>query len=938
MKKHLLIIEDDKVDQMAFKRFTQKSEFPFTYKLVGSINDAKVELKNNSFDAIVSDYFLGDGTAFEILEMKNEIPIIVVTGTGTEEIAVDALKKGAYDYLIKDPEGYYLTMLPITVQNALYRFNTENELKEYHANLEQIVEKRTAELKESEERFRELVGMLPEAVFETDQNFIVTYVNQRVLEITGYTSEDIATGLSGIDFLVPEHRERAKENIALRMRGINPGTIEYLALKKDGSQFPILFHANTIFNNGKLTGIRGIIVDITERVQAEEKIIKLSRAVEQSPSVITITDLDGIHEYVNPKFTKLTGYKSEEVIGKSTRILNSGKQSKDFYRTFWETISSGKEWHGEFNNIKKNGELFWENASVSPIINNEGVITNYIKLAEDITGKKKSEQIQRVLYNISNAVITSNNLEKLIIRIKEELEAIIDTTNFYVALYDKETDSFSLPFHIDQKDKVSKFPAGKSLTAWVVKTKKSWLVTKNVKTKLIEDGDVEIFGADSKVWLGVPLIVNGKVTGAFAVQSYEDENAYNESDLRVLEFVSDQISIAIERKKAEDDLIEALEKSTESDRLKTAFLQNISHEIRTPMNGIMGFASLLKDRGTSGIVQQSYIDIIMKSGNRMLNTLNDLMDISMIETGMVKLNLSIDNVNTKLKNLYEFFKPEAEIKGLKINFSCTLPDNEVDVSTDQQKFIGILTNLIKNSIKYSHKGNIDFGYNKKGDFLEFYVKDNGIGIPNDRQLAIFDRFVQADIEDVKVYEGSGLGLSISHSYVEMLGGKIWVESIDGQGSEFYFTIPHNTIDKEIKEVEIVSFEEKVDNITENLKILIAEDEEVSNMLLSIILENHKAILLYAKTGLETIELCRSNPNIDIILMDIRMPGMGGIEATKEIRKFNKNVIIIAQTAYALAGDKDKAIEAGCDDYISKPINKDELIEKITNQINKKNLR
>ena len=925
MKKHLLIIEDDKVDQMAFERMARKSGFPFTYKLVSSIAEALVELNNNSFDAIVTDYFLGDGTAFEILEMNISIPIIVVTGTGTEEIAVDALKKGAYDYLIKDVDGYYLTMLPITVQNALIRFNAENELKEYHANLAQIVEKRTAELKESEERFRELVEMLPEAVFETDQNFIITYVNQRALEITGYAQEDIATGISGIDLLVPEHRERAKENIALRMRGINPGTIEYLAIKKDGSPFPILFHANTILNNGKLAGIRGIIVDITERVEAEEKITKLSRAVEQSPSVITITDLDGIHEYVNPKFTKLTGYTSEEVIGKSTRILKSGKQNNEFYRTFWETISSGKDWHGEFNNLKKNGDLFWEKASVSPIINNEGIITNYIKLAEDITGKKKSEQIQKVLYNISNAVITSNNLEKLIIRIKEELNTIIDTTNFYVALYDEETDSFSLPFHIDQKDEVSIFPAGKSLTAWVIKTKKSLLATKNIKTKLVENGDVEIFGADSKVWLGVPLKVNGKVTGAFAVQSYEDENAYNESDLRMLEFVSDQISIAIERKKAEDNLIEALEKSTESDRLKTAFLQNISHEIRTPMNGIMGFASLLKDREISGTEQQSYIDIIMKSGNRMLNTLTDLMDISMLETGMVKLNLSIGNVNTKLKNLYEFFKPEAETKGLKINYSCTLADNEVNINTDRQKFIAILTNLIKNSIKYSHEGSIDFGYNKKGDFLEFYVKDNGIGIPKDRQLAIFERFVQADIEDVKVYEGSGLGLSISHSYVEMLGGKIWVESIDGQGSEFYFTIPHNTPDKETKESEIVSLEEKVENITKKLKILIAEDEDISDKYLSIILDSINPTLLHATNGKDTIELCRNTKDIDLILMDIKMPIIGGYEATKEIRKFNKDVIIIAQTAYSLPGDNKKAIEAGCNDYISKPINKELLL-------------
>jgi CheY-like chemotaxis protein len=234
---------------------------------------------------------------------------------------------------------------------------------------------------------------------------------------------------------------------------------------------------------------------------------------------------------------------------------------------------------------------------------------------------------------------------------------------------------------------------------------------------------------------------------------------------------------------------------------------------------------------------------------------------------------------------------------------------------------------VKNAIKYTEEGEIEVGYSKKGGTLEFYVKDTGIGIPEDRQSAIFERFVQADIEDTKARQGAGLGLAITKSYVEMLGGKIWVESEEGSGSTFYFTLPYNA-ESVIETIAQQLVSSGKTDTTRKLKILIAEDDEVSGMLIDITVKKFGKEILKVRTGVEAVEACRDSPDIDLILMDIRMPEMGGYEAAKQIRKFNKVVVIIAQTAYGLSGDREKSIEAGCNDYISKPINKDGLLSLI----------
>lgn len=381
-------------------------------------------------------------------------------------------------------------------------------------------------------------------------------------------------------------------------------------------------------------------------------------------------------------------------------------------------------------------------------------------------------------------------------------------------------------------------------------------------------------------------------------------------------------------KQVEQELIKAKEKAEESDRLKSAFLANMSHEIRTPMNGILGFTDLLKEPKLTGEEQKKYIRIIEKSGNRMLNVINDIMSISKVESGETEILISESNINEQTRYIFNFFKPEMEKKGLQFILKNGLPDIEAFIKTDIEKIYAILTNLVKNAIKFTQTGSIELGYELKNEYLEFYIKDTGDGIIDNVKHAIFDRFRQGNISPSRTHKGAGLGLSITKAYVEILGGEIWVDSTEGVGSTFYFTIPSKVESPEDNVFFKKTSVSKDENDLKDLKILIVEDDEASEMLITETCSKISREILKARTGIEAINICRNNPDIDLILMDIRMPEMNGYDATMEIRQFNKDVVIIAQTAYILKGDKKKAFEAGCDDYITKPFHRFVLIEMI----------
>jgi signal transduction histidine kinase/CheY-like chemotaxis protein len=436
--------------------------------------------------------------------------------------------------------------------------------------------------------------------------------------------------------------------------------------------------------------------------------------------------------------------------------------------------------------------------------------------------------------------------------------------------------------------------------------------------------------------LVMPITIEGNCWGFVGIDNCHSEENWSDADNSILTATSSAIGMAIIKDRQKSELIKAKENAEESDRLKTAFLQNISHEIRTPMSGILGFISLLEDPSLSEKEQLAYFDVIKHSSNRMLNTINNIIDISKIETGLIKIDHSRINLNELTQSLIITFLEEATAKGLQLISHTTLPDKEVTIFSDFEKLEAILNHLVKNAIKYTLAGSVEIGYEKTDNEFGFYVKDTGIGIPENRLSAIFERFIQADISDTRPYEGTGLGLTIVKSYIEMLGGNIKVNTVFGEGSTFSFMLPlkSSTVIRNTEPAKPLAASDS--NKSKNLKILIVEDDEINLMFLKVLLRKNAEIMLVARNGHEAISLLKNNPAIDLVLMDLKIPVLNGYETTAQMRQFNQDVVIIAQTAFAFEGDREKALLAGCDDYIAKPFRKEQLKMMIEKHLKQKN--
>ena len=770
----------------------------------------------------------------------------------------------------------------------------------------------------SEEKFRSISEQTSDLIALTDPTGIITYASSAAKEIF-YLSPEEMCGLNFIEFLCEADIPKAFEHFSRAIEhGEKVKNLELAMRRKDGSLFIGELNGSKIRignQNGTIVNIR----DISERKKTETELIQArDRAEEnefrmkmaQNVSNAGMWEWDILKNslYWSNEFLLVFGLPSNTIAGFEawTKALHPDDVESASLK-IQEAIENHTELLNDYRIILPDNQIRWIRSSGhtdyvdGKPVRMFGLCWDFTsqKLAEQelLKAKEKaeeSEQKYRLLFNTMtegvalNEVIYNENNEMIDYRIVEVNRAFYQTADFG-----------STPVIGSLATKLYNMPSDFIKSFWINHRK----LDKTAYTEMIsQTGDNYFYVATS------PIVNDRFVTSFFDITKLKN---------------AEQLL-----KEKNDQLVIAKEKAEESDRLKSAFLSNMSHEIRTPMNGILGFSELLKTPGLSGDEQQEYIRIIEKSGVRMLNIINDIVDISKIEAGLMKLEIQDSNINEQIEFISTFFTPEIEAKGLKLSFNHPLPANEAVIKTDREKVYAILTNLVKNAIKYTEKGEIEMGYQKKDETLEFYVRDTGIGIPKDRHAAIFERFIQADIEDRKARQGAGLGLAITKSYVEMLGGKIWVESEEGFGSTFYFSLPYNTESQQNNKITNAGSETSANQnklAISDLKILIAEDDQTSVKLLDIEFKPYCREIFKAGTGAEAVEICHNNSDIDLILMDIQMPGMGGYEATRKIRQFNKNVIIIAQTAYALTGDREKALEAGCNNYISKPINKDALL-------------
>ena len=384
----------------------------------------------------------------------------------------------------------------------------------------------------------------------------------------------------------------------------------------------------------------------------------------------------------------------------------------------------------------------------------------------------------------------------------------------------------------------------------------------------------------------------------------------------------------------QQELVKSKEKAEESDRLKSAFLANMSHEIRTPMNGIIGFADMLRKPGKSDEQNNAYIDIIYKSSNQLLKIINDILDISKLDAGQTIVKETQCSLNVILDELHmQFSKDNIADDEIEFRVLKSLPNEKTMVITEERKLRQVLSNLLSNAFKFTSAGSIEFGYKLiEDDFLEFYVKDTGIGIQKEKQDIIFERFRQVEESFTRKYGGTGLGLAISKGFVELMGGKIRMATVEDKGTTFFFTIPYKPVggenlpEKKKQQKKGYKWDDKL--------ILVVEDDETNYKYIEAALKPTKVKILHTISGNKAIELSLRNPTINLVLMDLRLPDINGLEATQSIKKMRYNLPIIAQTANAFREDRNKSMEAGCDDFIAKPFDEKKLLDTINKYFKK----
>jgi PAS domain S-box-containing protein len=749
-----------------------------------------------------------------------------------------------------------------------------------------ILEKALAD-SQSKKRVDALASILehaPISVIVFDHSWRILYKNKKTLEMLGYNENDISTNSIIIDESLKKYTRQIE-----KIKEKDIASFEVTHVKKNGSRISLEIFSSKIDWNGKPAYI-SMANDISERKKVEKALLlseeKFQKAFKQSTSLMAVSRLkDGIYIDVNDSFVNNLGYTREEAIGKTSKILDLFIDPGIREKIISEFIKSGGSSETEVEVRSKTGKILTGVFSVDIItLNDEKFLLSQMN---DITERKKAsielKASEARFKNIINASPMGMHLYEL--RDKEQL--IFMEAN-------------------PAADKI----LGINHTQFIGKTIEEafpGLITTEVPEKY---KDVALNG---RTWQAEQVDYNeGFISGAFEVYAFQ-------TDPGKMAVMFTEIT---ERKRAGEELLKAKEKAEESDRLKTSFLQNMSHEIRTPMNAITGFASLLDNSELAADKRKNFTSIIVHSSNQLLSIVNDILTISSIDTRQEKVNIDIVNVNQVINDLQDIFKHRALIKNVEITSVCQLKDQEAEIYTDSTKLTQILTNLLSNALKFTQEGTINIGYKLQNEILEFFVKDNGIGIKAEVQDKIFERFRQADMYINKKYGGTGLGLAISKAFIELLGGKIWVESRIGKGSTFFFTIPYKPITS-TKKIKI-----RNKNYSKAITVIIADDEELNLFYLEELLHDLNLRLLRANDGRETVDICKKDPTVRLILMDIRMPVLDGSKAAMEIKKIRPGLPIIAQSAYALDREIREYNKFGFDDYITKPIVKDELIEKV----------
>ncbi len=731
----------------------------------------------------------------------------------------------------------------------------------------------------NEVNLKYLIENMPVMLIAKDSNGAIVAWNKECERVTGYTHSEVVGKKKDDSFLYPEAnhlkyvsqllKKNSEHYIHLEWQIVSKNAeVKTISWSNKSGEFPI--HGWKSWTIG---------VDVTQSRKAEQELRKLTMAIEQNPASIVITDTNGNIQYVNPKFCAVSGYSGEEVIGNNLRILKSGETDQAEYKNLWETILSGKEWRGEFHNKKKNGELFWESAIISPITNADGKVINYVAVKEDITEKKAFEKILIENQKKYQAVIEGTADGVYII--EENSHIVIEANKAFLDL---------LGYSKEEVSKISVYDfieGGKSAI--------------NERIHRIKFANASLNGERRYI---------RKDGGVIDVDATASPITYGEKKC-IVTVVRD----ITHRKLMEKEILSAKESAEESNRLKSSFLSNMSHELRTPLIGILGYSEILSDV----VNDKAKLDMVRginRSGNRLLETLNLILDFAVLESNkfavaLTKLNVA--KVVADAANLYT-----EQIKAKNLNFVLNVFNDEIYSQLDERMLKSIVGNLLSNAIKFTDAGSIKVDVEVKSiddiDKVVIRITDTGTGIDPKMLKLIFNEFRQVSEGFARSHEGVGLGLTIAKKFVDKMNGKITVSSEPGKGSAFELSFP--------------VFEDKLSR--KLLKIpamLMIDDDTIAFGVVNKMVEGQFAVdYAPSETAAKTL---MSKNEYSIILLDIELGhGNNGFKVLKEIRKNPKHfhLPIIATTAYALPSEERRFIQAGFTGYIAKPFTKSQLMD------------